>query len=242
MNEVQCNVCFSWSGVYIDIYFFKYPVRWQKLLGSATSGNTVLSYRNCVITLVGGWWGQGTACAFTRCMMKKKNTSIHTHTHLYTHTYTSIYIYIYIYTHIHIYIYIYIYIYIHTSIYTHIYIHTHIDWLLSFDCNHQLSFVILKRYLCMSLSPWLAADEDKVSHVLLHVVWWKKKYIHTHTYTNTHAYSSKYIYTHIHIYIHTHTHLYIYTHTHIYRLSSQFRLWPPIEFCNSQEVPLHEFI
>ena len=23
-------------------------------------------------SLVGGWWGQGIACAFTRCMMKKK--------------------------------------------------------------------------------------------------------------------------------------------------------------------------
>ena len=23
------------------------------------------------------------------------------------------------------------------------------------------------------LSPWLAADEDKVSHVLSHVLWWK---------------------------------------------------------------------
>ena len=25
------------------------------------------------------------------------------------------------------------------------------------------------------LSPWLAADEARVSHVLPHVVWWKKK-------------------------------------------------------------------
>ena len=33
---------------------FKYPVRWQKLLGSARSGSTALSYRNCVITPVGG--------------------------------------------------------------------------------------------------------------------------------------------------------------------------------------------
>ena len=24
------------------------------------------------------------------------------------------------------------------------------------------------------LSPWLAADEARVSHVLSHVVWWKK--------------------------------------------------------------------
>ena len=27
------------------------------------------------------------------------------------------------------------------------------------------------------LSPWLAADEARVSHVLSHVVWWKKKKI-----------------------------------------------------------------
>ena len=25
------------------------------------------------------------------------------------------------------------------------------------------------------LSPWMAADEARVSHVLPHVVWWKKK-------------------------------------------------------------------
>ena len=24
--------------------------------------------------------------------------------------------------------------------------------------------------------PWLAADESKVSHVLSHIVWWKKMY------------------------------------------------------------------
>ena len=54
-TNVQCNVCFSWSGVYIYIYiyFFKYPVRWQKLLGNARSGSTALSCRNCVITP--GW-------------------------------------------------------------------------------------------------------------------------------------------------------------------------------------------
>ena len=38
--------------------------------GSARSDSTALSYRNCVITLVGGWWGQGIARAFTRWMMK----------------------------------------------------------------------------------------------------------------------------------------------------------------------------
>ena len=35
----------------IYIYnYFKCPVQWQKLLGSARSGSTALSYRNCVIT------------------------------------------------------------------------------------------------------------------------------------------------------------------------------------------------
>ena len=38
----------------MDRVFFKYPIRWQKLLGSAMSGSTALSYRNCVITLDGG--------------------------------------------------------------------------------------------------------------------------------------------------------------------------------------------
>ena len=28
------------------------------------------------------------------------------------------------------------------------------------------------------LSPWLAADEDRVSHMLSHVVWWKYIYIY----------------------------------------------------------------
>ena len=72
LDEGTSNImsAFSWSGVYIDIYIsFKYPVRWQKLLGSVKSGSTALSYRNCVITLVGGWWGQNIARPFTRCMM-----------------------------------------------------------------------------------------------------------------------------------------------------------------------------
>ena len=46
------------SGIYTYIYI--------------RSGSTTLSYRNCVITLVGGWWGQSIARAFTHCMMKKK--------------------------------------------------------------------------------------------------------------------------------------------------------------------------
>ena len=83
-TTVQCNVCFSWSGVYIDIYIFKYPVRWQKLLGSARSGSTALGYRNCVITLVGGWWRLCIARAFTRCMIKKIKTIL-----LYTNFETS---------------------------------------------------------------------------------------------------------------------------------------------------------
>ena len=44
------------SGIYIYIYIynsFKYPLRWQKLLGSARSSSTVLSYRNYVISP--GW-------------------------------------------------------------------------------------------------------------------------------------------------------------------------------------------
>ena len=59
-----------------------------------------LSYRNCVITLVGGWWGQGIARVLTHCMMKTWATET-------------------------------------------------------------------------VLSPWLAADEARVSHVLSYVVWWK---------------------------------------------------------------------
>ena len=56
--------------------FFKYPVRWQKLLGNARSGSTALSYRNSVITP--GWrlMRAGITRAFTRSMMKK-NISIY---------------------------------------------------------------------------------------------------------------------------------------------------------------------
>ena len=53
--NVQCNFSFFliWR-IYIYIYnSFKYPARWQKLLGSNRSGSTALSYRNCVITP--GW-------------------------------------------------------------------------------------------------------------------------------------------------------------------------------------------
>ena len=77
---------FSWSYVYIVFFlffFFKYPSRWQKLLGSARCGSTALSYRNCVITLDGGWWGYGIARASTRCMMKKKNIYIYIYIYIY---------------------------------------------------------------------------------------------------------------------------------------------------------------
>ena len=43
--------------IYIYIYIynsFKYPVRRQKLLDSARSGSSTLSYWNCVI--IPGWW------------------------------------------------------------------------------------------------------------------------------------------------------------------------------------------
>ena len=71
-DERTSNVisAFSWSDVYIYIYIYiKYPVRWKMLLSSARSGNSTLNYPNCVISLVGGWWGQGIARAFTRFMM-----------------------------------------------------------------------------------------------------------------------------------------------------------------------------
>ena len=70
--KMKMNERLSVDLACIYIYIFDYPVRWQKLLGSTRSSSTALSYRNCIITLVGGWWGQGIACAFTRCMMKKK--------------------------------------------------------------------------------------------------------------------------------------------------------------------------
>ena len=45
------------QSIYIYIYIYTHTVRWQKLLGSARGGSTALSYRICVIALVGGWWG-----------------------------------------------------------------------------------------------------------------------------------------------------------------------------------------
>ena len=69
----------------------KYPVRWQKLLGSARCGSTAFSYQNCVIT--NGW----------RLMRAGYRTYFHT---LYddciyiTIHYFLPYIYIYIYTYI----------------------------------------------------------------------------------------------------------------------------------------------
>ena len=54
------------------------------------------------------------------------------------------------------------------------------------------------------LSPWLAADEDRVSHVLLHVVWWKlENYIYSPTpiqpMMGTILYSDVYIYIYIYV-------------------------------------------
>ena len=44
---------------------------WFGLVGfNLTVFVTTLSYWNCVITLVGSWWGQGIAHAFTHCMIK----------------------------------------------------------------------------------------------------------------------------------------------------------------------------
>ena len=96
--RILCWLCFRvylYMHMYmvVTIQHFEYPVRWQKLLGSARSGSTALSYRNCVITLVGGWWGQSIARAFTRWMM-------------------NIYIYIYIYIWICVYVYLFELIYV----------------------------------------------------------------------------------------------------------------------------------
>ena len=51
-------ICLSSSAAaiaasYKTQYIYIYPVRWPKLLGSARSGSTALSYQNCVITP--GW-------------------------------------------------------------------------------------------------------------------------------------------------------------------------------------------
>ena len=55
-------------------FFLKYPSRWQKLLGSARCGSTALSYRNCVITLDGGWWGLGYRTCFHTLYDENLNT------------------------------------------------------------------------------------------------------------------------------------------------------------------------
>ena len=41
---------------------------------------------------------------------------------------------------------------------------------ISYDDNHYTTGTSTETVL----SPWLAADEDRVSHVLSHFVWWKK--------------------------------------------------------------------
>ena len=76
------------THTHIYIYIsFKYPDRWQKLLGSTRSGTTTWSYQNCMVTLVGVWWGQGIARVFTRCMMKY----IYIYIYLYILVYWNIY-------------------------------------------------------------------------------------------------------------------------------------------------------
>ena len=69
-HTVRFTIIYHFN-IYIYIYIKSYIVLplLAPLLGSARSGSTALSYRKCVITLVGGWWGQGSARAFTRCMM-----------------------------------------------------------------------------------------------------------------------------------------------------------------------------
>ena len=64
-----------------------------------------------------------------------------------------------------VYIYIYIYIYISRQ-YCHLI---------------ALGVAVLPWATETVLSPWLAADEDRVSHVLSHVVWWIYIYIYITT-------------------------------------------------------------
>ena len=70
----------NWSGVHTYIYIYIYIYIYNSL-------NTLSGSKSCLVTpevavppgtsetvlshLVGRWWGQGIACAFTRCMMKK---------------------------------------------------------------------------------------------------------------------------------------------------------------------------
>ena len=77
---------FSWSGIYIYIYIYIYIILLNTLSGGkswllapAVAG-LLWATETMWSPLVGGWWGQGIAHAFT-CMMK-------------------IYIYIYIYIYI----------------------------------------------------------------------------------------------------------------------------------------------
>ena len=66
--------CKIWISIFVfpNQNFRLRPGFLKKILGDNIWFSSALSYRNCVITLVGGWWGQGIARAFTRCMMKEK--------------------------------------------------------------------------------------------------------------------------------------------------------------------------
>ena len=79
---------------------------------------------------------------------------------------------------IYIYIYSYIYIYIYILKRTHIYIYIYIFLLNTLSggksCSVAPGVAVPPWTTETVLSPWLAADEARVSHVLSHVVWWKK--------------------------------------------------------------------
>ena len=63
------------------------------------------------------------------------------------------------------------------------------------------------------LSLWLAADEARVSHVLTHVVWWKKKYIYMCVCVYIYMCVCVYIYIYIYVcVVCVCVYIYIYTH------------------------------
>ena len=85
--------------IYIYIYIYIY-----------NSLNTLSGGKRCLVVpevavppwatitvlspLVGSWCGHGIACAFTRCMMKKKNIYIYINSYIYIYIYISDYIWL----------------------------------------------------------------------------------------------------------------------------------------------------
>ena len=85
--------------------------------------------------------------------------------------------YIYIYIYIYMYIYIYIYMTVSSSSYIYIYIYGGTATP-DASCSVAPGVAVPPWATETVLSPWMAADEARVSHVLSHVVWWKNIYIY----------------------------------------------------------------